>query len=144
MDVNEKARAWKILEEKVNKIEDEVLRGAYLGEFARRAEEEWGYCPSKKKIKKKEVELEDWQKEFLEDMEVGLKYGVCVKNEEMRKENFLFMWRFVRDGGSLSDIPAEIRSKYVDELYYECLKKYGDDLMILVDELTGKNTALQG
>lgn len=144
MDVGNKASAWKFLEEKIGKIPDEVLRNAFFGEYARRAEEEWGFCPSGKKIPaKKEIELEDWQKDFLEEMDVGLKYGVVVKNEEIRKENFCAMMAFVRKGGSLSDIPERERNSYVDGLYYECLKKYGDDLMCLVDDFIEKNTALQ-
>lgn len=139
MNAQEKAQSWKMLEQMVDRIVDPVLRRSMLGELAARARMEWGYCPSDKDIPEVGVQLEDWQREFLDDLKVGLSYGFVPHNEEMEKENRLWMLRFVWNGGSLSEIPDDVRCEYVDKLYWECLKKYGDDLMIAAENLALQN-----
>lgn len=139
MNAQERAKAWRLLEQMVGKIVDPVLRRSILGELATRAKLEWGYCPSVKEIPEEEVQLEDWQRDFLDEVKIASAYGIVPKNEEIEKENRLWMMRYVRDGGTLAGIPDEIRCEYVDGLYYECLFKYGDEIAVQVE-----NLALQG
>ena len=60
---------WKWLKDQLNKIRDNTLRNAILADFRKRAYKEWGFNPDNGKINtKQEIELDDWEKELVEDI----------------------------------------------------------------------------
>lgn len=136
MTAQDRAKAWTTIETMVAKIQDPVLRKAVLGDMAMRAKMEWGYCPSTKQITPAEIELEDWQRQFLEEVKVGIAYGVPIWSDDVHRENKAWMTKYVRQGGLLSGIPNDIRCEYVDDLYWECLKSEGQELLDLCDYVT--------
>lgn len=138
MTVQDRARAWSMLERMVAKIQDPVLRNAVIGDMAMRAKMEWGYCPSTKQVEPADVELEDWQRDFLEQVKIGVAYGVCTFSDDVHRDNKAWMTRYVRRGGMLSGIPDDVRCEYVDDLYWECLKAEGEELMGLCDYIEQK------
>lgn len=138
MNAQEKAIAWKYIQDALDKIVDPVLKKSMFGEMYARAERYWGYCPSDEKPSN-DVELEDWQTEFLEEINVASLYGVSMYDEQrsknIEKENRLWMNRFVRAGGDLCDLPEDVRCKYVDDLYLDCLFEYGKEIDIQIKNL---------
>lgn len=128
MNTQEKAIAWKYIQEALDKIIDPVLKQSMFGELYSRAEKMWGYCPAVEKPSNK-VALEDWEQSFLEEIKVAQTYGTMIVNEQESikrdRGNKHWMMDFVRSGGDLDDIPDDVRSEYVDKLYFDCLLKYG-------------------
>ena len=61
--------AWKWLKDQLKLIGDPILRNALFAELKKRAWEEWGYNPETAYVKKQNttVELDDWEKDFVED-----------------------------------------------------------------------------
>lgn len=128
---SQQAQAWKQLKGMVAKVEDPTLRNTMMAEFRKRAIRDWGYCPDDKYsiAKKDTVELDDWEKELLKDIqkaelfELDLNYVRKDKHEAERKELEKNMYFFIKDGGSLADIPPEIRTDTVVDAYLRVLKK---------------------
>lgn len=125
---SQQAQAWKQLKSMVAKVEDPTLRNTMMAEFRNRAINEWGYCPDNKYsiAKKDTVELDDWEKELLKDIQKSELFELdtrAKKREAERKELEKNMYFFVKDGGSLADIPSEIRTDTVVDAYLRVLKK---------------------
>lgn len=125
MTPQEKARAWSEIEKMIEKVVDPVLRKSMLSDLAMRARAEWGYCPSEKEIPDPELALEEWEQKFLDELAVAQAYGVVPWDDSVHRDNYFWMMKFVRSGGDLGDIPDDVRSEYVDKLYFDCLLKYG-------------------
>ena len=131
---SQQAQAWKQLKGMVAKVEDPTLRNTMMAEFRKRAIRDWGYCPDDKYsiAKKDTVELDDWEQELLQDIqkaqlfELDLGYIRKEKRAAEEKELQKNMYFFVRDGGSLVDIPEEIRTNTVVDAYLGVLKKIYD------------------
>lgn len=125
---SQQAQAWKQLKGMVAKVEDPILRNAMMAEFRKRAIRDWGYCPDDKYsiAKKDTVELGDWEKELLKDIQKAELFELdtrAEKRETERKELEKNMYFFIKDGGSLTDIPPEIRTDTVVDAYLRAVKK---------------------
>lgn len=124
----QQAQAWKQLKGMVAKVEDPTLRNTMMAEFRKRAIRDWGYCPDDKYsiAKKDTVELDDWEKELLKDIQKAELFELDTrvkKREAERKELEKNMYFFIKDGGSLTDIPPEIRTDTVVDAYLRAVKK---------------------
>lgn len=137
MELNDFTIRWKWLKSQVSLVRDEDLRKVMMAEFRKRAYEEWGFDPETTKINSvRKIELDDWEKEFVEDIKKAEIYELDTrveKREKTRKEAKARMKDFISKGGSLKDIPEEIRSNTIEKLFYECLFEYGDEIMKEVD-----------
>lgn len=133
MGLNNRVQAWKWLKSQLELVRDKDLKNAMLAELRKRAEREWGYNPDNGFIKEQnDVELDDWEKEFVEDIKKAEIYEVDTrveKREKERQETKARMKDFILKGGCLKDIPEDIRSGTIEKLYYECLFEYGDEIM---------------
>lgn len=132
------AQAWKFLKQQLARVQDPILRNTMLAEFRQRALSEWGFDPDNGKLAQDEdIVLTDWEQDLLQDIERFQTYG--IKNKARMKaveaEAIENMRQFIRNGGSLADIPADIRSPHIDELYYECLVSMGKDTMAQADQV---------
>ena len=131
MNAQEKAIAWKYIQEALDKIVDPVLKQSMFGELYSRAEKMWGYCPTEEKPSNK-IELKDWEQSFLEEIKVAQTYGTMIVDEQESikrdRANKHWMMEFIRWGGDLDDLPEEIRSDYVRRLYFDCLLEYGTEI----------------
>lgn len=125
--IQEQVRAWKQLKEMVAKVQDPTLRNAMMAEFRSRALRDWGYDPETgRPPKEDELLLTDWERDLLDDIKKNQTFGVdtrAEKRETERKELEKNMYFFIKDGGSLADIPAEIRTDTVVDAYLRVLKK---------------------
>lgn len=125
--IQEQVRAWKQLKEMVAKVEDPTLRNAMMAEFRNRAINEWGYCPDDRNATKKDIPaLDSWERDLLDDIKKTQTFGVdtrAQKREAEQKELEKNMYFFIKDGGSLADIPPEIRTDTVVDAYLRVLKK---------------------
>ena len=125
--IQEQVRAWKQLKEMVAKVEDPTLRNAMMAEFRNRAINEWGYCPDDRNATRRDIPaLDSWERDLLDDIKKAQTFGVdtrAQKREAERKELEKNMYFFIKDGGSLTDIPLEIRTETVVDAYLRVLKK---------------------
>lgn len=138
--VQQHVQAWKFLHQSVDKVSDPILRNAMMAEFRRHALAEWGYCPGDGTISTNtEVQLDAWEKEFVQDITDSNSYGIDTRAEKRAatmRESKAWMRHFIEQNGKLLDIPDNIRTPAIEALYYECLYEYGDDLMAHMDYLT--------
>lgn len=134
------AQAWKFLKEQTAKVRDPILRNVMIGEFRKRALNEWGFDPETTNISTdSDVSLTDWEQDFVQDIQDTISYGLDVREEKRQKtidETRKNMREYVRAGNSLADIPEEIRTPYIQRLYFEELFKIGDGLCKAADDLT--------
>lgn len=128
--IQEQVRAWKQLKEMVAKVEDPTLRNAMMAEFRNRAINEWGYDPETGRLPKEdELLLTDWERDLLDDIKKAQAFGLDInyvrkdKLEAERKELEKNMYFFIKDGGSLTDIPPEVRTDTMVDAYLRVLKK---------------------
>lgn len=133
---------WKFLKDCVSKIQDPTLRNVMMAEFRKRAKQDWGFNPDSKYgvAKNESVELDDWEKEFVSDIEKANKYEIDTREEKRKKtmkEAHARIMQFIETGGTLADIPDDVRSDTVDKLYHDCLMEYGDNLLAEADRFIG-------
>lgn len=140
--VNERTKIWKWLKSQMELVRDKDLKNAMLAEFRKRAERDWGYNPDNGLlVSGKEVDLDDWEKEFVKDIEKSKIYEIDMreeKREQTKKEAKARMKDFIYKGGNLYDIPMEIQTETIKKLYYECLFEYGDEIMEDADRFIKK------
>lgn len=142
MNEFEKIRAWNALKDQISKIYDYKTRGVYYKAFLARACSEWGFNPENpgQQVPTQSFELDDWEKEFIEDINDTNTFGVDVRKEKREKEikeAHARMMQFVEQNGKLSDIPDNVCTNIIKTLYYDCLLKQGDNIMAEVDRLLG-------
>lgn len=135
-------QSWKFLKDCVSKIQDPTLRNVMMAEFRKRAVHDWGFNPDSKYAvaKNESVQLDDWEKEFVADIEKANKYEIDTREEKRKKtakEAHARMMQFIETGGTLADIPDDVRSDTVDKLYHDCLMEYGDNLLAEADRIIG-------
>lgn len=135
-------QSWKFLKDCVAKVQDPTLRNVMMAEFRKRAVRDWGFNPDSQYgvAKNESVELDDWEKEFVADIEKTRKYEIDVRAEKRKKtmrETKARMMQFIETGGTLADIPDYIRSDTVDKLYHDSLIEYGDNLIAQADRFIG-------
>jgi hypothetical protein len=137
------AQAWKFLKEQTAKVRDPLLRNAMMAEFRKRALNEWGFDPETGDLPTiNDVKKDEWEEEFVEDMAVAEKFNIDTREEKRKKtldETCACMQQFVNDGHTLSDIPEELRTPFITDLYLKCLHKQGDVLLQAADDLLENN-----
>lgn len=125
MVVQNKVVAWKFLKSALKNIRDDVLRKSLFAEFRKRAFEEWGFDPETTKINKEnKIELDDWEKEFVEDIEKTKAYELDIRKEKREKtaaEAKNRMRQFIEGGGKYSDLPDYLQNKHIARLYLDTL-----------------------
>lgn len=136
------AQSWKFLKDYVSKIQDPTLRNVMMAEFRKRAKRDWGFNPDSKYgvAKNEPIELDAWEKEFVEDIEKAIKYEIDTREEKRKKtakEAHARMMQFIQSGGTLSDIPEDIRTETIIRLYHDCMQEYGDNLMAEANRIIG-------
>lgn len=137
MSTQQRTKAWKFLKDCISKVQDPTLRNVMMAEFRKRAIRDWGFNPDDRYAVAKEptIELDDWEKEFIADINDHKMFKVDTrkeKREQTHKEAKARMLDFITRGGNLLDIPDDIRTDTVEKLYYECLMEYGDILMATI------------
>lgn len=142
MSIQQQTKAWKFLKDCISKVQDPTLRNVMMAEFRKRAVRDWGFNPDDRYAVAKEptIELDDWEKEFIADINDHKMFKVdtrAEKREQTKKEAKARMLDFIARGGNLLDIPDDIRTDTVEKLYYECLMEYGDNLLAEADRLIG-------
>lgn len=142
METNDLVIKWKWLKSQLSLVRDEDLRKVMMAELRKRAYEEWGFDPETTKINSvRKIELDDWEKEFVEDIKKAEIYELDTrvgKREKTRKEAKARMKDFISKGGCLKDIPEDVRSNTIEKLFYECLFEYGDKIMEEADRFIKK------
>lgn len=137
------AQAWKFLKEQTAKVRDPILRNVMIAEFRKRALTEWGFDPETTNISTdSDVSLTDWEQNFVQDIQDTISYGIDTREEKREKtldETRAYMRQFVNDGHTLSDIPEELRTPFITDLYLKCLHKQGDVLLQAADDLLENN-----
>lgn len=118
--------AWKWLKEQLNRISDPILKNAMLAEFKRRAWNLWGYNPETAFIKKEpeKIELDDWEKELVKDIEKAEQYQIDTrveKREKTKKEFKIRMKDFITKGGKFSDLPKELQNEHIAKAYLDAI-----------------------
>ena len=140
--IQEQVQAWKWLKQQVAKVPDPTLRNAMMVEFRQRALRDWGYCPEDGSIAKKDdIVLNDWERGFLADIKAVVEFGVDPrkeKREKERREARGAMKLFIENGGTLADIPDDICTPEIRELFYETLFAYGDELIEAYDDVANR------
>jgi hypothetical protein len=139
----QQASSWKWLKKQVEKIPDQILRNTIMAEFRKRALREWGCCPDDRYgvVKKETIELTDWEKELLQDIKRSIMFELDVrelKREHETKEAKARMCDFIEHGGRLEDIPEDIRTPFITNLYYESLTQVGSWIIEQAKTLMGE------
>ena len=136
-DYFEKMKGWKELMKTLTNIPDPSLRKLYRDTFVLKAEQDWGFNPDSLKktppVENNKPRLLDWEQKLADRINTIVDYGIDPQTQEEKKlskkeilkakEN---MYLFIKEGGTLVDIPPEIRTDKITELYFLMLKKvYG-------------------
>ena len=135
MNELEKVRIWNDLKEKLKLIYDNKTRQMYYKALLVRAINNWGFNPDKPSDQVNEIELDDWEQEFVESINDFKMFGIDTrkeKQEQTHKEALNRMKNFIIKGGQRADIPEDIK---VDSLYFEALFSIGDDILNEADNL---------
>ena len=141
MTTLDQVKAWNNLNTELNKIPDRNLRIAMREDLRRRALKDWGWVPGETIATTAEPELDDWEKEFLMDIKDTIEFGVDARKDKedetvAARAAMLF---FVRTGGELNQIPQDIRSPYIEQLYYEMLRGIGRESLEQADIVIGNS-----
>lgn len=133
-------QAWKFLKEQTANVRDPLLRNAMMAEFRKRALNEWGFDPESGDLPTiNDIKTDEWEKDFLEDLQIAQKFNIDTREEKRKKEetelrgNLRLM---IINGETLADIPDDIRAPHIEKIYLEELYKYGDELCKCADDLT--------
>lgn len=135
-------QSWKFLKDCVSKIQDPTLSNVMMAEFRKRAKQDWGFNPDSKYgvAKNESVQLDDWEQEFVADIEKAKRYEIDTRVEKRKqtaKEAHARMMQFIERGGQLSDITDDVRTDTIIRLYHDCMQEYGDNLLTEADRLIG-------
>lgn len=139
----EKIRLWEHLKKDfISKIKDEKTRKLYYKTLLIKAIQEFGFNPEKCIIpKNNEIQLDDWEKEFVKDIKKAQIYEIDTRIEKRKKtekEAEARMKDFILKDGDLKDIPEEIRTDTIEKLYYDCFFKLCDETLQEVDNFLKK------
>lgn len=143
MNELEKIRVWHALKDQIGKIYDYKTRSVYYKAFLARACSQWGFNPEKpgQPIQNESVELDDWEKEFVEDIKDSITFGFNVRKQKQNREFIETrrnMREFIQQGGTLKDIPENIKSKNIVDIYVKELLFEGAEILELTDFVLNK------
>ena len=129
MELNERVKAWKWLKSQLELVRDKDLKNAMLAEFRKKAERDWQYNPDSGFIKKQtnEIQLDDWEKEFVEDIKKAQVYEIDTRAEKRKqtdKEAMARMLNHIETGGTYYDLPKDLQNKYTANLYLRALEQW--------------------
>lgn len=131
MNELEKIKAWEYLKTEIAKIHDPKTRSLYYRAFLSRCIDEWGFNPENPTSSQKNtVSVDDWEKDFVQDIQDTISYGIDTREEKRKKtldETIASMRQFVSLGGKLPDIPDDIRTPYIEKLYTDALLRECDE-----------------
>lgn len=135
-------QSWKFLKDCMSRIQDFTFRNTLMAEFRKRAKQDWGFNPDSKYgiAKTESIQLDDWEQELVRDIKKASQYQVdtrITKRRETAKEAHARMMMFIERGGQLSDIPDDICTDIIKQLYRDCLLEYGNNLLAEADILIG-------
>ena len=127
-------RAWKFLMEELQKIQDKDLKKAVIAEFRERALRDWGWDPATGNLAEPRTpELDEWEKDFVERVQLAQQLGVFIPDPALDAETRAEMRKFIRNGGTLLDIPENLRTPVIIDLFYAVLHEEGEELLGLAD-----------
>lgn len=136
----QRASAWKFIKSEIAKVQDKGLRAAMMGEFRKRALNEWGFNPDNGQLATGgDVVLGDWEREFVEDVQKTISFELDLRESKRDTETrtaVANMREFVRSGGQLHEIPDDIRTEYITGLYFDAVHWYGEQLKEAYDAAT--------
>lgn len=139
MNELEKLRAWECLKNTIAKIYDPKTRQMYYRALLARSTSEWGFNPEKPSdthVDMDFLDLEDWQKDFIRDVNDSITFGFNVRKQKQTEtlvETRRNMRYFIEHGGQLKDIPEDIRTPDIVDIYLNELFFIGEDLCDLAD-----------
>ena len=130
MNDYQKLQSWNKIKDMLKNIIDPKANRLYHDTLVLKAIREWGFNPEKpdKLIKQENIELTDYEKKMLKQIKAAQEYGIDIRTQEEKdnldKEFRLSMLDFVRKGGSLDELPDNLRySKCIIDGYFEAVKK---------------------
>lgn len=130
----QQVRAWKFLMEQCQNIQDPLLKKATIAEFRERALRDWGWDPVSGDLATQQpVELDEWEQDFMYRIQIAQQTGVFIPDPHINAEGRARMRQFIRDGGTLLDIPENLRTPEIIDLFYTSLHEEGDELMGVAD-----------
>lgn len=135
-------KAWKFLESQINLIKDPILKNSIFAEYKLRALKEWGFFPKTGQIIKKEIQLDDWEKELVEDIEKHKLYEIDTRVEKRKKTNIEAknrIYSFIERGGRFRDLPEDLQNKHILKLYLDTFQEIITDNIKILEELEKKS-----
>lgn len=125
MTPQEASMRWKWLMGMVDKVQDPVLKNCMIAEFRKRAINEWGFDPTdpKYELNESDIDFTPDERKFLNKIKVAQRFGAWVKDEKLERETRANMCNFIDLGGGFSDLPEELQTPYMAQLYLDCLQK---------------------
>lgn len=132
-DKIQKIRAWNNLKEYIKNIHDNKTRKIYYTALLSKAIEEYGFNPETAKVSKNEnnVVLDDWEKEFVEDIHKTQMYQLDVRAEKRKRTHKEALARaklFIQQGGSYSDLPDDLKNEHTAKLWLEAMDMLLDEI----------------
>lgn len=130
---------WNTLKTELSKILDYKTRRLYYQALLVRAVSEWGFNPEKPTTQSEQANLDDWEKELVEDINDFKMFGIdtrAEKRQNIHKEALVRMKDFILHGGNKKDIPSNIN---VSNLYTNALLSIVDDVCAEADNLLTKD-----
>lgn len=125
MEINNSVIKWKWLKSQISLIRDNTLRKVIFAELRKRAFKDWGFDPETTKInQKQEVKLDNWEKEFVEDIEKTIAYEIDIRKDKRKateKEAHIRMADFIEKGGKFTDLPEDLQNKHTAKLYMDVM-----------------------
>lgn len=140
-----KIKTWEHIKTEISKIYDPKTRSLYYRAFLSRCIDEWGFNPENPtSTQKNTVIFDEWEQDFAQDIQDTISYGIDTREDKRKKtldETCAYMRQFVNDGHTLSDIPEELRTPFITDLYLKCLYRQGDVLLQAADDLLENDNA---
>lgn len=133
----DKIKKWEILKGFINKIKDEKARKLYYKTLLVKATEEYGFNPQTGQISKQDIQLDDWEKEFVEDIKKTQEFELDVrkeKREKTAKEAKARMLDYIRKGGKYIDLPEDLQNEHIWNLYWECMTEEINDCVNFLEK----------
>ena len=135
----DKIKLWEHLKtDFIAKILDDKTRKLYYKTLLIKATKEFGFNPEKcTVVKNNNIQLDDWEKEFVEDINKAKIYEVDTrkeKREQTNKEAFSRMVQFIDSGGIYSELPDYLQNDHTKKLYLKALNYWLDENLKILEK----------